>query len=50
MNKQIVQEIINASNKDIDSVPVNYTVDGKYNRYYDDNQHYYKDNHHYDYN
>lgn len=30
MNKQLVQEIINADNKAMDSVPVKYTVDSKY--------------------
>lgn len=34
MNKQLVQDIINAGNKAMDSVPVKYTVDTKYNRYY----------------
>ena len=39
MNKQLVQEIINAGNKAID------TVDSKYNRYYGYNGLYYDDNH-----
>jgi len=42
MNKQLVQEIINADNKAMDNVPVKYTVDSKYNRY---NGLYYDDNH-----
>lgn len=54
MNKQLIQEIINADNKDMDSVPVNYTVDSKYNHYYydynglydDNNGLYYDDNNH----
>ena len=45
MNKQLVQEIINAGNKAMDSVPVKYTVDSKYNRYYAYNGLYYDDNH-----
>lgn len=45
MNKQLVQEIINAGNKAMDSVPVKYTVDSKYNRYYGYNGLYYDDNH-----
>ena len=39
MNKHLVQEIINAGNKAMDSVPVKYTVDSKYNRCYDDDNH-----------
>lgn len=38
MNKQLVQEIINAGNKDMDSVD-------NINRYYDYNGLYYDDNH-----
>ena len=34
MYKQLVQDIIKAGNKAMDSVPVKYTVDSKYNRYY----------------
>lgn len=45
MNKHLVQDIINAGNKAMDSVPVNYTVDSKYNRYYAYNGLYYDDNH-----
>lgn len=45
MNKQIVKDIINAGNKDINTVPVKYTVDSKYNRYYGYNGLYYDDNH-----
>ena len=39
MNKHLVQDIINAGNKAMD------TVDSKYNRYYDYNGLYYDDNH-----
>lgn len=46
MNKQLVQDIINADNKAMDSVPVKYTVDSKYNRYYGYNGLYYDDNNH----
>ena len=45
MNKQLVQEIINAGNKAMDIVPVKYTVDSKYNRYCGHNGLYYDDNH-----
>lgn len=45
MNKQLVQEIINAGNKAMDSVPVKYTVDTKDNRYYGYDGLYYDDNH-----
>ena len=45
MNKQLVQEIINAGNKAMDIVPVKYTVDSKYNRYCGYNGLYYDDNH-----
>ena len=45
MNKQLVQDIINAGNKAMDSVPVRYTVETKVANqqvykgiYYDDNQ------------
>ena len=44
MNKQLIQDIIKAGNKAIDSVPVRYTVDTEDKRsycydglYYDDN-------------
>lgn len=39
MNKHLVQETINAGNKDMN------TVDSKYNRYYGYNGLYYDDNH-----
>ena len=42
MYKQLVQDIIKAGNKAMDSVPVKYTVDSKYNRY---NGLYYDNNH-----
>ena len=45
MNKQLVQDIIKAGNKAIDSVPVRYTVDTKDNRYYSYDRLYYDDNH-----
>lgn len=45
MYKQLVQDIIKAVNKAIDSVPVVYTVDTKDNRYYGCNGLYYDDNH-----
>ena len=45
MYKQLVQDIINACNKAMDSVPVVYTVDTKDNRYYGYNGLYYDDNH-----
>ena len=45
MYKQLVQNIIKAGNKAMDSVPVAYTVDTKYNRYYGYNGLYYDDNH-----
>lgn len=45
MYKQLVQDIIKAGNKAMDSVPVKYTVDSKYNRYYGYNGLYYDDNH-----
>lgn len=34
MNKQLVQDIINAGNKAMDSVPVKYSVETKNNCYY----------------
>ncbi len=43
MNKQLVQDIIKAGNKAIDSVPVRYTVDTEDNRYYSYNGLYYDD-------
>lgn len=45
MYKQLVQDIIKAGNKAMDSVPVVYTVDTKDNRYYGYNGLYYNDNH-----
>lgn len=45
MYKQLVQDIIKAGNKVMDSVPVVYTVDTKDNRYYGYNGLYYDDNH-----
>ena len=45
MNKQLVQDIINAGNKAMDIVPVKYTVDTKDNRYYSYDGLYYDDNH-----
>ena len=45
MNKQLIQDIIKAGNKAIDSVSVRYTVDTEDNRYYSYNGLYYDDNH-----
>lgn len=45
MNKQLVQDIIKAGNKAIDSVPVKYTVDTRDYRYYSYDGLYYDDNH-----
>ena len=47
MNKQLIQEIINAGNKAMNIVPVKYTVDTKDNRYYSYSYDglYYDDNH-----
>ena len=45
MNKQLVQEIINAGNKAMDTVPVKYTVTTRDNRYCGYNGLYYDDNH-----
>lgn len=45
MNKQLVQDIIKAGNKAIDSVPVRYTVDTEDDRYYCYDELYYDDNH-----
>lgn len=45
MNKQLVQDIIKAGNKAIDSVPVRYTIDTRDNFYYYYNRLYYDDNH-----
>ena len=47
MNKHLVQDIIiKAGNKAMDTVPVKYTVDSKYNRYYSYNGLYYDDDNH----
>lgn len=45
MNKQLVQDIIKAGNKAIDSVPVRYIIDTRDNFYYCYNELYYDDNH-----
>lgn len=45
MNKQLVQDIIKAGNKAIDSVPVKYTVETKVEYYQVYNGIYYDDNH-----
>nr|DAU27443.1 MAG TPA: hypothetical protein [Crassvirales sp.] len=45
MNKQLIQDIIKAGNKAIDTIPVRYTVDTKDERYYCYNGLYYDDNH-----
>lgn len=45
MNKQLVQDIIKAGNKAIDSVPVKYTVDTRDDSYYSYDGLYYDDNH-----
>ena len=45
MNKQLVQDIINAGNKAMNIVPVRYTVDTKNNHYYSYDELYYDDNH-----
>lgn len=45
MNKQLVQDIIKAGNKAMNSIPVIYTVDTEYNRYYCYDGLYYDDNH-----
>lgn len=45
MNKQLVQDIINAGNKAMDSVPVKYTVETKDMTYYCYDGLYYDDNH-----
>ena len=45
MNKQLIQGIINAGNKAIDSVPVKYTVKTKVENYRVYNEIYYDDNH-----
>ena len=45
MNKQLIQGIINAGNKDIESSPVKYTVETKDMTYYSYDRLYYDDNH-----
>lgn len=45
MNKQLIQDIIKAGNKGIDTAPVRYTVDTEDERYYSYNGLYYDDNH-----
>ena len=45
MNKQLVQDIINAGNKAMDVVHIKYTVDTKDNRYYVYDGLYYDDDH-----
>lgn len=45
MNKQLIQDIINAGNKAIESSPVKYTVETKDMTYYGYDGLYYNDNH-----
>ena len=45
MNKQLVQDIINAGNKAMDVSHVKYTVETKDDRYYSYDGLYYYDNH-----
>lgn len=45
MNKQLIQDIIKAGNKAMDSVPVRYNVETKDMIYYSYNGLYYDDNH-----
>ena len=45
MNKQLIQDIIKAGNKDIDILPVKYTVETKVENYQVYNEIYYDDNH-----
>ena len=45
MNKQLVQDIINAGNKAMDSVSVRYVIRTKDDRYYCSDGLYYDDNH-----
>lgn len=45
MNKQLIQDLIKAGNKAIDSVPVKYTVETKVENYQVYNGIYYDDNH-----
>ena len=45
MNKQLIQDVIKAGNKAIDSLPVKYTVETKVENYQVYNGIYYDDNH-----
>ena len=45
MNKQLIQDVIKAGNKAMDSVPVKYTVETKVENYQVYNGIYYDDNH-----
>ena len=45
MNKQLVQDIINAGNKAMDIVHIKYTIDTKDDKYYCYDGLYYDDNH-----
>ena len=45
MNKQLIQDVIKAGNKAIDSAPVKYTVETKVENYQVYNGIYYDDNH-----
>ena len=45
MNKQLVQDIIKAGNKAMETVPVKYIVDTEDNKYYAYDGLYYDDNH-----
>lgn len=45
MNKQLVQDIIKAANKAINSLPIKYTVKTKVENYRVYNEIYYDDNH-----
>lgn len=45
MNKQLIQDIIKAGNKAMESIPVKYTVETKDTTYYGYDGLYYDDNH-----
>ena len=45
MNKQLIQDIINAGNKAMNTVPVKYIVDTRDTFYYCYDELYYDDNH-----
>ena len=45
MNRQLVQDIIKAGNKAIETISIRYTVDTEDNRYYCYDGLYYDDNH-----